>query len=336
MEVGFFLVDTLYAFLLACLFACLPLSLHNFFPRYRAATSTITTTAAMNTTATTAATTTTTTTIAAPQQDAWNQFAWFGPFDPGVGWGNHFEVYIYMRIYVSACMSLCLSVCMCVYVCLSACMCVCMYVCVQNSLWLKRIFGGNLLIIRNSPAAVLIVPILQASIPIRNEAGAQIGRFSSAVSMGKSVTPLLRRFIAGGGSTAVGGEAIMYTQSGTILGITEEASFVGEVQAVAITDLVPDSHVARAISKLEADFGETCPDGQQDFEFENRLVNLAQFRAEEHGLPPLNERWCRTLCLPNLKFPRLALNLTPKLHFYFSTQVPADHFAKRKCVRGHR
>ncbi|KAL1521120.1 hypothetical protein AB1Y20_022674 [Prymnesium parvum] len=159
----------------------------------------------------------------------YGDFAWFGPFNPGIGWGNHIE--------------------------------------------------GN--------------------IPIRDEQRRIIGRVGQAFSLGFSVSPLLYRLLKENGDITAGAEAMLFSADGIVIGITNMTGALGAEVPVAVDQLpagVVNDSFSELLSRFTTENG--CPEQNVQLESGGRLLDVAPFRAQNHGMPPLPTRWCQMFSIP--------------------------------------
>mmetsp|Transcript_46250 Transcript_46250/g.122689 ORF Transcript_46250/g.122689 Transcript_46250/m.122689 type:complete len:804 (-) Transcript_46250:206-2617(-) len=142
---------------------------------------------------------------------------------------------------------------------------------------------------------------LEGNIPIYDEDRDQIGRIGVSVSLGVSVWPLLQKVILQGGAVTENGIAAVYSENGTVIGLSEYAAGGGRIhQPHSIYDITRDSNTRKALEFIMGEFGVLCPRSQHllVFESEQRLIDISPFEASDWGIPNLPERWCQLLSVP--------------------------------------
>lgn len=121
-----------------------------------------------------------------------------------------------------------------------------------------------------------------------------------------SVTPMLKEVLAEAGRTSKGAQLILYTASEVLLGLTDDAAWAdpsndgtAATQPVALSELKAGSMTAGAIDAIKAENnGNPCPTEQTFITSGETLIDVTPFRAENFGMPPLNEDWCALSVMP--------------------------------------
>jgi len=157
---------------------------------------------------------------------------------------------------------------------------------------------------------------LEGNTPLYNEKGEIIGRQGSAISLGGGVSPLLERVIASGDKITANGHAILFTEeflfagkpTELVLGTTDNSTWYKNEKNPAarapnfVADVlkVEDSITAKALKFVKEELGGNgCTNKQHFLQIgDSLLVDITPFRAEDYGMPPLNQVWCVMTIIP--------------------------------------
>jgi len=111
---------------------------------------------------------------------------------------------------------------------------------------------------------------------------------------------ILSRIIEDGGEMTVGGELFIITSDDEVIGLSEDAASPTEVQAVYVSDIVASSLTGKSLQKIKSEYGTYCPTEQYFINDDDneRLIDVTPFKAQEWGMPPLNNNWCQIMTVP--------------------------------------